>query len=241
MAQEAQNNPRITDQFDFETFWAENGRKIIIGVLAVIAFGGGVLLWQQRSNQRMELAADSLAKASDPASLEQVAREFPGTQTALEALSRLSDIQYREGRYAEATATYERILRDFPSNSLAESARLGLAAVQEAQGNIEAAKGLYSRIAESSPTSYIASAARMGAARCLEALGQAKEARQLYEELLSAPQGSPWRSEAYLRWVVLKRELPPAASSGAESAQGSQLSNRPPLPSTGAVAERKQP
>ncbi len=208
MAQEAQNDLRITDQFDFEVFWAAHGRKTIIVVLAVMAFGGGVLLWQYQSNQRLKLAADSLAKANDPASLEQVAREFPETQTALEALSRLGDLQYREGRYAEATSTYERILKEFPSNPLAESARLGLAAIQEAQGNFEAAKGLYLRIVESSPTSFIASAARMGMARCLEALGQTKEARQFYEEIMSAGQGSPWRSEAYLRWVVLKRELP---------------------------------
>ncbi|HUI06842.1 MAG TPA: tetratricopeptide repeat protein [Verrucomicrobiae bacterium] len=241
MAQEAQNNLRITDQFDFETFWAENSKKIIIGVLAVVVFGGGVLFWQYRSNQQMELAADSLAKATDPSSLEQVAREFQGTDAALEALSRLSEMQYREGRYAEAASTYERILKEFPSNPLSESARLGLAAVQEAQGNFEAAKGLYSQIVESGPTSFIASAAKMGMARCLEASGQLKEARQLYEEILAAGPGSPWRTEAYLRWVVLKRELPATASPGKEAAQQPPISNWPSYPSTNAPVAPKQP
>jgi len=241
MAQQAQNDLRITDQFDFETFWAENGRKIIIGVLAVIVFGGAVLLWQYRSNQQMDLAADSLARAHDPASLQQVAREFPGTSAALEAMSRLSEIQYREGRFAEATSTYEGILKDFPSNPLAESARLGLAVVQEAQGNFEAARGLYSQIVESSPTSFIAPAAKIGMARCMEALGQAKEARQVYEEILTSGQGSPWRPEAYLRWVVLKREMPTAAPSGTEASKEAPLSNWPSVLPTNAAAKRKQP
>jgi TolA-binding protein len=159
----------------------------------------------------------------------------------LEALIRLGDMQYREGKYTEATATYERILKDFPSNPLAESALLGLAAVQEAQGNFDAAKGLYSRIVESSPTSFIATAAKMGAARCLEALGQTKEARQVYEEILATGRGSPWRVEAYLRWVILKRELPLTASSEAKPAQGSPLSNWPPTPPTSGPVAPKQP
>ena len=241
MAREAQDDLRITDQFDLETFWAENSKMIIIGVLAVVVFGGGVLLWQYRSNERMEQAADRLARANDPAALEQVAVEFPGTETALEALTRLSDIQYLEGKYAEASSTYERILKDFSSNPLSESARLGLAVVQEAQGNFDAAKGLYSQIVESSPTSYIAPAAKMGMARCLEVSGQLKEARQIYEEILATGEGSRWRPEAFLQWVVLKRELPVAAAPGTEAAREAPLSIAPFLPSTNAPAERKHP
>ena len=239
MAENAQSGLRITDQFDFETFWTDNGKKIIIGVLAVVAFGAVLLLRQSQSNQRMEQAAASLAMANDPASLEQVAREFAGTQTALEALCRLGDMQYREGKYTEATSTYERILRDFPANPLAESARLGLAAVQEAQGNFEAAKGLYYRIVESSPPSFIAYAARMGLARCLAALGQTKEARQVYEEMAAA-QGSPWQQEAYLQWVILGRELPPVASAQGEAATGSPPANQPSFP-LGVPLENKKP
>ena len=225
MAREAQNDLRITDQFDLEAFWAQNGTKVIIGVLAVVVFGGGLLYWQYQSNQRMEQAADSLARASDPAALEQVAREYQGTQTALEALYRLSNMQYAEGKYAEATGTFEKVLKDFPSDPLADSARLGLAEIQEAQGNFEAAKGLYMRIIESSPTSFIATGAKMGAARCMESLGQLKEARQLYEEILSTGRGSVWASEAYLRWVILKRELPAVPSAAAEPAQAGPLPN----------------
>ena len=230
MARIAQNDLRITDQFDLEAFWTKHGKKIIIAVLALVAFGGILLFRQNQANQRVEQAAATLAMARDPASLEQVARDFAGTQTALEALSRLGDIQYHEGKYSEATSTYERILKDFASNPLSESARLGLAAVREAQGNFDAAKGFYSRIVESSPTSFIGSAARMGMARCLEMLGQPKEARQVYEEIMAAAQGSPWHQMAYLRWMVLGRELPASLPSAPEGTRSDQLSTKPSFP-----------
>jgi tetratricopeptide (TPR) repeat protein len=187
----------------------------------------------------MEQAATSLAMANDPASLEQVAGEFAGTQTALEALSRLGDLQYHSGRYAEAASTYDKILREYASNPLAESARLGLAAIQEAQGNFDAARGSYWRIVELNPASFIAIAARMGTARCLELLGQAREARQIYEEMLAGLQGSPWQQEAYLRWVTLGRDLPAISPSATEPEQGTQLLNQPSFPLGGIPTKAK--
>jgi predicted negative regulator of RcsB-dependent stress response len=213
MAKEAQSDLRITDQFDFEVFWADHGKKITIGALAVVVFGGILLFRQNQANQRLEQAAASLAAARDLASLEQVAREFAGTYTALEALTRLANEQYHEGKYADAAATFERILKEFPSHSLAESARLGLATIQEAQGSFDAARKSYETIVESNPTAFTITGAKLGMARCLEALGQSKEARQLYEEV--GAQGTPWRQEAYLRWTVLGRDLPPTATMGA--------------------------
>jgi len=100
-------------------------------------------------------------------------------------------------------------MRDFPNHPLAVSSKIGLGAVLEAQGNLDGAKAQYLQIMNSDPNSYIANAARMGLARCLEIQGQKKEARQLYEELLAAGQNSPWFEKAYLRMVVLNRDLPP--------------------------------
>jgi predicted negative regulator of RcsB-dependent stress response len=221
MAKEAQNDLRITDQFDFEVFWAEHGKKILIGVLAIVALGGIFLFRKNQADQRLEQAAARLATARDPASLEQVAREFAGTYTALEALSRLADEQYHEGKYSDAAGTFERILKEFPSHPLAESARLGLAEIQEAEGNFEAAKQLYATIVALNPTGFAVIAAKMGMGRCSEALGQSKEARQLYEEVLVGAQGSPWRQEAYLRWTVLGRVVQPPATNAAEPAASS--------------------
>jgi predicted negative regulator of RcsB-dependent stress response len=240
MTNEAQSDLRITDQFDLETFWAEHGKKIGIAVLAILALGGVMLYRQNQASQRLEQAASSLATAYDPASLEQVAHEFAGTPAALEALSRLADLQYHEGKYADATRTFEQILKEFPSQPLAESARLGLAAIQEAEGNFEAAKASYAQIVGSNPTGYTVTSAKMGMARCSEALGQQKEARQLYEEVMVGDQRSPWSQEAYLRWMVIGRELPSTPATGTKSA-AAPLTSQPPIPLGTPPAENVQP
>ena len=51
--------------------------------------------------------------------------------------------------------------------------------------------------------------AKMGLARCLEIQGQKKEAAQYYEEVASSGQNSPWFQQAYLRLLVLNRDVVP--------------------------------
>jgi tetratricopeptide (TPR) repeat protein len=229
MARDAQDDLRITDQFDFEVFWAEYGKRItgaavVIGAIVLVA-----LYWQHQSSQQMQLATDSLDHATDATSLEQVAHDFPTSPVAADALFRLGDLYYRNGKYTEAASAYERIEKDYPSHPLADSAKLSLAAIPEAQGKLEDAKTQYSQIINSSPTSYVVGAARMGLARCFEMQGQKKEARQVYEEVLAAGQNSPWFPQAYIRWVVLNRDVPP------EKAEASSTSNPAAAPSAGGL------
>src|SRR5260221_756088 len=224
MAHDAHNDLRITDQFDFEAFWADYGKKITIAAVAIIAIIGVLLYRQYQSSAQAEQAASMLTNARDTGSLEQVIRDFPNSSTAAEAMSRLADAYYRSGKYTEAASTYERIIREFPSHVLAQSAKLGQATVLEAQGNTEGAKAQYLQIINSGPNSYVTTAAKMGLARCLQAGGQNKEARQLYEEGLALGQNSPWFTQAYLQWVVLTRDMPqekpkdsaPAAENGVQ-------------------------
>src|SRR6266403_1474770 len=209
MAQDVHNDLRITDQFDLEVFWADHGKQITIAAAAVIAIVGFLLYRQYQSSAQAEQAATMLASARDASSLEQVIRAYPQSSTAAEAMSRLADLYYRSGKYAEAASTYERIIKEFPTHLLAESAKLGLATVLESQGNVEGAKKQYLQIINSGPNNYVVNAAKMGLARCLEVGGQKKEARQLYEEILALGQNSPWFTQAYLQWVVLSRDMPP--------------------------------
>jgi TolA-binding protein len=209
MAHDAHNDLRITDQFDLETFWADYGKKITIGAGAIIAIVAVLLYRQYQSSTQAEQAASMLANARDTGSLEQIIRDYPGSSTAAEAMSRLADAYYRSGKYPEAASTYERITREFPSSVLAQSAKLALATILEVQGNIEGAKTQYLQIINSGPNSYVTTAAKMGLARCLQVGGQDKEARQLYEEVLALGQNSPWFTQAYLQWVVLNRDVPP--------------------------------
>ncbi|MGO9244543.1 MAG: tetratricopeptide repeat protein [Verrucomicrobiia bacterium] len=233
MAREAQDDLRITDQFDFEVFWEKHGKQITGGVIAVAAFGLLLLYWQHQANYQVEQANENLAHATDSASLQAVARDFPKSPVAPEALARLADLFYRNGRYPEAASTYQSLIRDFPSHPLAVSGKLGLAEVLEAQGNTDGAKAQYSQIINSGPNSYIANAAKMGLARCLEVQGQKKEARQLYEELLAVGQNSPWFEKAYLRMVVLNRDVPPEkADQPSANPSPAPVSGGPQLPPT---------
>src|SRR6266850_1947215 len=209
MARDAQDDLRITNQFDFEVFWAEHGKRITTAVVAIGILGLVLLYWRRQSSTQGEQAADSLARATDVALLEQVVRDFPKSPVAAEALSRLADVYYQNGKYAEAASTYERIARDYPSHPLAESAKLSLAEVLEAQGNLDGASAQYLQIVNSNPNSYVANAARMGLARCFVAQGRKKEARQIYEEMLAAGQNSPWFAQSYLQWIVLSRDTLP--------------------------------
>ena len=236
MAQHVDSDLRITDQFDFEAFWAEYGKKITIGTVVVLAIVGFVLYRQYESGAQAEQAAAMLANARDTAALEQIIREFPNSSTAAEAMSRLADAYYRSGRYPEAASTYERISREFPSHLLAQSAKLGLASALEAQGNLDGAKTQYLQIINSGQNSYVVNAAKMGLARCLQISGQNKEARQLYEEILALGQNSPWFSQAYLQYVVLTRDMPSekgadtASQSTAPAKMGLQLPSLPTAP-----------
>ena len=209
MAQDAQDGLRITDQFDFEVFWANHGKRIAIAVVVIVALGFVLLYRQHQSSLQAEQAAEALAHATDVSSLEQVVRSFPGSQSAAAALSRLADLYFRNGRFADAANTYQRIERDFPGHPLAESAKLGVATILEAQGNWDGAKAEYLQILNVTPNSYIVNAAKMGLARCLEIQGQKKEAAQYYQEVAVSAQNSPWFQQAYLRLLVLNRDVMP--------------------------------
>jgi predicted negative regulator of RcsB-dependent stress response len=209
MARDAQDDLRITDQFDLRVFWAEHGKKVAVAVGVIAVVGLVIMYWQHQSAAQVEQAAESLARARDVTMLEQVAREYPDSPTAAAALFRLADLYYRNAKYAEARSTYERIAKSFPSHPLASSAKLSIAAILEAQGNLDAAGQQYFQLANTGQGSYLANAARMGLGRCYEAQGKKKEARQVYEEVMAAGQNAPWFNQAYIRWVVLNRDVPP--------------------------------
>jgi TolA-binding protein len=209
MAQDAQDSLRITDQFDLEVFWATYGKRITIAVVAIVALGFVLLYRRHQSNLQAEQSAEALAHATDVASLEQVIRDFPESQSAAAALARLADLYYQNGSYADAASTYQRIERDFPSHPLAESAKVDVAAILETQGNWDGAKAEYLQILNGNPNSYIMNAAKIGLARCLEIQGQKKEAAQYYQEVAVSGQNSPWFQQAYLRLLVLNRDVTP--------------------------------
>jgi tetratricopeptide (TPR) repeat protein len=196
------------ENFEPDVFWQEHGRKVTWAIVGLVAAGLLAYLYQSQAQQRLESAAARLANARDAAALEQIIRDHPRQEVTAQALVRLADLQYKDGKYAEAQAAYQQLLTAFPGHAFANSARLGLAALLEAQAKYEDARNAYSQLVSSGGQSYVVIAARIGVARCTELLGQKKEARQLYEELLPLVQNSPWQNEVYLRWTILARDVP---------------------------------
>lgn len=195
------------EQFEPDVFWEKHGKQVIAGTVAVLVVIVGLLMWQRQQQAGEEQEALKLSQAVDIPRLEQFVNSSGSKSLVTMALMRLGDLQFREGRYAEAGATYQKLVDVYPRSLFVAGAKFSQAAIQEAQGQFEAARGLYSQIAGAT-SGYASYQARLGVARCTEALGQTKEARQLYEELLMAGQMSGGQSLPMVRWAVLGRNLP---------------------------------
>ncbi len=210
MATETTNpDPRVVQDFDPELLWAQHGKKITTVAAIIIAAGLVFYIWQRNAAQQAEAAAARLAAARDISALEQIVQDYPRQEVVAQALLRLGDALYNEGKHAEAGQKYRLFLEQFPAHSLAPGALMGEAFIQETQGNYQAALDQFQRLLTGNPQSYVTLPATMGVARCLEALGRKPEARQKYEELMALGQGTRIQMEAYVRWAALGRELPP--------------------------------
>lgn len=223
------------DQFEPDIFWEKHGRKIIYLVAAVLAIGVVVFFWQKNAAQEEQTAGQRFAAARDTGAFESIIRDYAGKNVAADAMIRLGDIYFQNGKYNEAAIVYQKLFTEYPTYPLVPSARLGLAAVQEALGNFQAAGEQYQQLG-SDPSGYTTFAARMGAARCAEALGQTKAARQMYEEIVAGMQGSPLAFEAYVRYQVLSRDLTKELP-----AQASNALTLPELPETPAATSSAAP
>lgn len=198
----------FSEQFEPDVFWEQHSRQIMGGFFVVVVVGLVIFYWQHRISQQADEAAQRLAAAHDVKALESIIRDYPGRAVAGQAQLRLADLEFRDGRYAEAGQQYRTFLEQFPKDPLTPNAQLGLAAVQEALGDLQTARQQYERLTAPSGDNYSVALAKLGAARCAEAMGQLKEARQMYEELMALTQGTPLQTPAYLRWSILGRELP---------------------------------
>ena len=218
-------------QFEPDVFWEHHGTKIIIGILAVLGLGVAIYLWQRQQADQAEAAATRLATAQDKTALERIVQDYRGKEPAAQALLRLGDFEFQAGQFTEAAAAYQQFLNQYPRHALTESALLGQAAAAEAQGNFQDAQRLYAQLSAAHPQGYTTLSAWMGEARCLEALGQLKDAHHKYEEIMAAAQGTHWAQAAYVRWVVLGRDLPPEPPAPAPEPTGTPATPLIPAPS----------
>lgn len=204
MAEINKSAVELLTQLEPELFWQLHGRKIVWGVVAVLAAVVVVVQVQHQAADREAEAAERVAQTVDPGLLQPLAREYKGKNIGAQALLRLADVQSQAGRLDEAQSAYQEFLTVYPQHPLADSAQLGQASALEAAGKLEDAKARYLQIV-SRPNGYTTVAAKLGAARCAETLGQTKEARQYYEELAPAVVGTQWALPVALRLDVLAR------------------------------------
>ena len=225
VAQQTRTDWSSSEQFEPDLFWQRHGKKIIYAVLALLAIGTVVYVWQRQQAEEADRLVQRLAMATNPQALESIIREYPGKPAAKEALLRLANLYAQHADHlTDAAGLYQRFLNDFPGDPLAESALLGLAGIEESQDNFAAAKTKYLEIVTAHPNGFAVKPAKLGAARCAEALGQLKEARQLYDEVLaSAHEGSPLFDAAAIRSLVLRRGLPAAGPESSTNSPPAQL------------------
>lgn len=205
MTETSKFNLSELEQFEPDLFWQEHGRKVLWATAAALAVGLAAYLWQQQRAQEADAACAKLAQATDAASLQQIIQNYADSDVVPVAMIRLSDIQFREGRYPDAAAGYQRFLEKHPKHFLADAARLGLASIQESLGNADGARTLYTQLISANPNGYAVMAAKLGVARCAEMMGQPNEARQTYNEVMASDKAGSWQGEAFFRWTILGR------------------------------------
>lgn len=210
-------DPRISEEVDWELLWLQHGKKIITGVVAVAVVVFAVVMWRRHAAEQAVAAAARLAAARDVGALEQIIADYPRQEVAAQALLKLADRLYHTGQHEQAAQKYRLFLEQFSAHPLAGAARLGLAAAAEARGDWQQALQEYQTIREGAGAEFAKLPAILGMARCLEAMGNVSEARQRYEEAVAIGQGTPAQMSAYVRWLVLSRQLPAAVAEGSNS------------------------
>jgi tetratricopeptide (TPR) repeat protein len=169
-----------------ELFWAQHGKKVLIGsalVLLILIGIGAYLGYQAVRNSR---AAKAFVGAHDITGWESVIRRYAGTIAAGNAYLQIAGTQAANGQYGESDKSYQTFIKDYSSHPLFVNALFGLASNAEAEGKTDDAIKYYSDISSSTHygSDYLAPMALYYQGRMTEKSGKPKEALQDFEEVL---------------------------------------------------------
>ena len=132
-------NEREISYHRIHHFFDQNKRWIgVLCAVVILAIVGG-MIWGLQKDQLHDRANSRLASAHTTKALQEVIREFGGTEAALFAELTLADIYFRKSQWDQATTCYQNVIKRYPSSPLAPSATIGLAAVAEAKGKVKEA------------------------------------------------------------------------------------------------------
>lgn len=184
-----QNTPPAEDAvieevgMEWDLFWLHHRSKILLGIVAAVAVGGGSFVWYVTGQLRARAAEASFASAGDIAGYESVVRDFGGSMPAADALMRIAAAQREAGKLDESTATFNKFLAAFPAHPLAGGALLGVGQNQDAAGKAKEARATYQQVVARFPASYAAAFAGYCEAEILLREFQRDDARRVLEFL----------------------------------------------------------
>jgi tetratricopeptide (TPR) repeat protein len=173
--------------------WNQYGRAVLIALGVVAAVAVGIVLTLRSRAAAEEQAAGRLAEASIffwqgdyPRSLQmarQVAEQWPGAPSGIDAHRLAGDDQYWMGNFKEATAEYRRYLDHRKTGILADAVRRSLASSLESEHQFKEAAATYESLVgvfdRATSAEFL-----LAAARCYAQLHQPREAEQRIQRLL---------------------------------------------------------
>ena len=173
------------DEIDAALFWHTHKTNILLGILAVLAIGGGSMAWYVNSTITAKNSVAALAAANDIPQLEAVIKNYGGTMPAADAILLVAASNQKAGKLDESTAAFQNFLKSFPAHPLAGGALLGIGQNQDAAGNSKDAISTYQQVVEKYPKSYAAPFAGYAQAEILLRDFRRDEAKVVLDSLVS--------------------------------------------------------
>jgi len=173
------------DGIDAALFWHTHKNNILLGILAVLAIGGGSLAWYVNSTMTAKNSVAALAVANEIPQLEAVIKNYGGTMPAADAILLVAAANQKAGKLDESTAAFQNFLKSFPAHPLAGGALLGIGQNQDAAGNSKDAVATYKQVVEKYPKSYAAPFAGYAQAEILLRDFRRDEAKVVLDSLVS--------------------------------------------------------
>ena len=218
--QEFRRNP-LAEWVGLVVRFVRERRTIVLAVLAaalVIVAAGAAYWWYQTRQEReasMALAEAQATLRGDkpgaPGNLDEsmrrlhaIAQQYRGTESAEEALIRLGNLQFDNGKLDEAKATFGEYLNTYSRGRFILMAGLGKAYAEEAKGDLQGATQTLSDILDRRNDSALAGEAYSALARINEGLKKPDEAMRVYNQIVERYPQTSWAQNALERMSGLK-------------------------------------
>ncbi len=192
---------------------------IIAGAIALVVILGAAGAYSWYRIRQGQLARIALANAeqslpvgapgtpvnSDEAMkrLATLAKDYPGTDSAEEALIRLANLQYEAGKMDEARTTYGDYLKSYPGGRFLLMAAIGKAYVDESKGDYQAGAETLSHALDRAKNSPLAGEAYTDLARLYEEMKKPQDALRVYNQIIELYGQTYWAQQAQQRLASL--------------------------------------